>query len=274
MVATTDVLVEGVHFRLDWSTAEQVGRKAAAQNVADVMAMGALPSALLVGLACPATTPVTVVDGLITGLWGEATRVGAGVVGGDVVRADQIVISVTALGDLQGREPVLRSGARPGDVVALAGKVGWSAAGLAVLSRGFRAPAAVVSAHRVPEPPYELALAAAKGGASSMIDLSDGLLADLGHVVAASGVSADLHRVPLTPAAKLVEVGSALGVDPWTWVFTGGEDHAFLATFPPSRPLPAGWSAVGVVGEGTGITVDGVQWTSADGATGWTAFGR
>lgn len=273
-VVTTDVLVEGVHFRLDWSTAEQVGRKAVAQNAADLVAMGAVPTALLVGLACPGSTPVEVVDGLTTGLWDEAARVGAGIVGGDVVRAEQVVVAVTALGDLQGREPVLRSGARAGDVLAVAGRLGWSAAGLAVLGRGFRAPAAVVSAHRVPEPPYALGLAGAKAGASAMTDVSDGLLADLGQLAEASGVSVDLDRAALAPAAKLVEVGSALGVDPWTWVLTGGEDHAFLATFPPQRSLPEGWSVIGTVGEGSGVTVDGVDWDHQNGPTGWTAFGR
>jgi thiamine-monophosphate kinase len=87
-------------------------------------------------------------------------------------------------------------------------------------------------------------------------------------------VSADLDRVALTPAAKLVEVGSALGVDPWTWVLTGGEDHAFLATFGPRRTLPAGWTVIGTVGEGSGVTVDGVDWDPENGPTGWTAFGR
>lgn len=273
-MVTTDVLVEGVHFRLDWSTAEQVGRKAVAQNAADVVAMGAVPSALLVGLAMPGSTSVAVVDGLTEGMWAEAARVGAGVVGGDVVSADQIVLSVTALGDLSGQEPVTRSGAQVGDVVAVAGRLGWSAAGLAVLSRGFRAPAAVVSAHRVPEPPYEAGLAASRAGASAMTDVSDGLLADLGQLADASDVAVDLHRPTLAPAQKLLEVGSALGVDPWLWVLTGGEDHAFLATFPPSRTLPEGWRAVGTVRAGSGVTLDGATSAPADGATGWTAFGR
>src|SRR5690349_11560119 len=108
VVATTDVLVEGVHFRLDWSTPEQVGRRAAAANLADVAAMGAVPTALLVGLACPAGTPVATLDGLANGLWAEAGAAGAGVVGGDVASASQLVVAVTALGALEGRPPVLR----------------------------------------------------------------------------------------------------------------------------------------------------------------------
>ncbi|MGH3880023.1 MAG: thiamine-phosphate kinase, partial [Actinophytocola sp.] len=115
VVATTDVLVEGVHFRLDWSTPEHVGQKAVAVNLADIAAMGAVPTGLLVGLACPKATDAAVVEGLAAGMWKEAVRAGAGVVGGDVVGADQIVISITALGDLQGRAPVTRGGAMPGD---------------------------------------------------------------------------------------------------------------------------------------------------------------
>ncbi len=274
VVASTDVLVEGVHFRLDWSTAEQVGRKAIAQNAADIAAMGAHSTAFLVGLCCPSSTPVEVVDGLVKGMWAAASELGAGIVGGDVVRSDNVVISVTALGDLRGQEPVTRSGAQVGDVVALAGRVGWSGAGLAVLSRGFRAPAAVVLAHREPEPPYAAALAAAAAGATAMTDVSDGLLADAGHLAAASGVGIELRRRPLTPPQRLVDVGNALGVDPWTWVLTGGEDHAFLATFPAGTALPEGWEAIGTVHAGAGAQVDDKRWTEADGPTGWQAFGK
>src|SRR6185312_16102308 len=140
VVATTDVLVADVHFRLDWSTPEQVGRKAAAANLADVAQMGAVPTALLVGLAAPPDTPVATLTGLADGLWAEASAVGAGLVGGDVVTSATLTLAVTALGSLEGRPPVTRAGARPGDVVALAGRVGWAAAGFAVLQRGFRSP--------------------------------------------------------------------------------------------------------------------------------------
>ncbi len=268
VVATTDVLVEGVHFRLDWSTPEQIGRKAAAANLADVAAMGAVPTALLVGLAAPADTPVETLSGLADGLWAEAGSVGAGLVGGDVVAAAELVLAVTALGSLEGRAPVTRAGARPGDVVALAGRVGWAAAGLAVLQRGFRSPGAVVGAHRVPEPPYAAGPEAARAGATSMIDVSDGLLADLAHVAAASGVVIDL-RVPDVPP-RLAELGPALGIDPLSWLLTGGEDHALVATFPPDVALPAGFAVIGAVGAGEPAVL--VAGRPFDGEAGWTHF--
>src|SRR4051794_22370568 len=223
VVATTDVLVEGVHFRRDWSSAYDVGRKAAAANLADVAAMGAVGTALLVGLAAPADLPVSWALGLADGLRDEAAVVGAAVVGGDVVRSEALVVSVTALGDLQGRAPVTRAGARAGDVVVLAGEVGRSAAGLELLEAG-TTDGELVAAHRQPAPPYDLGPVLALAGATAMCDVSDGLLSDAGHIAAASGVQLDLD-----PADELV--------------LTGGEDHALLATLPPDVALPAGCRA-------------------------------
>jgi len=257
VVVSTDVLVEGVHFRLDWSTPHQVGRKAVAANLADVAAMGAVPTGLVVGLAVPGRTSVSTVDDLVDGMWEEAEHAGAGIVGGDVVRSAELVVSVTALGDLQGRAPVTRAGARMGDVLGLCGRLGWSAAGLAVLRRGFRSPLGVVGAHRVPEPPYGAGPQAAAAGATAMIDVSDGLLADAGHLANASSVSIDIDSAALPVPSRLAEVASALGANARHWVLTGGEDHALLASFPAGVALPAGWTAFGVVREGHGVTVDG-----------------
>jgi thiamine-monophosphate kinase len=270
VVASTDVLVQGVHFRLDWSTPEQVGRKAVAVNLADIAAMGATPTTVLVGLACPPDTPREVVTALADGMWAEAERAGIGVSGGDMVRADQLVISVTALGDLGDREPVTRSGARPGDVVAVNGRLGWAAAGLAVLGRGFRSPVGVVNAQRCPEPPYEAGPRAAMAGATAMIDVSDGLLADLAHIGEESGVGIDVRTADLDIPARLTEVGAALGADPLDWVLTGGEDHALVATFPPFTELPDGWRTIGVATlADSGITVDGKPFSREGGWTHW-----
>jgi thiamine-monophosphate kinase len=286
VVATTDVLVEGRHFRRDWSSAEDVGHKAAAANLADVAAMGGTTTALLVGLACPPDTPTAWLEGVAAGLAEECAPLGAAVVGGDMVTAaadsTAVVLSVTALGDLGGRSPVLRSGARAGDVVALAGRLGWSAAGLAVLRRGFSSPVAVVSAHRRPTPPYGAGPAAAERGATAMCDVSDGLLADLGHIATASRVAVDLDsaalvRTCLEPVGPLQQVGAALGVDPLAWVLTGGEDHALVATFPSWVELPAGWAAIGTVrraGKNPGVLVNGEPADEAARAVGAEGVGH
>jgi thiamine-monophosphate kinase len=269
VVACTDVLVEGRHFRRDWSSAEDVGHKAAAANLADIAAMGAVPTALLVGLACPSGTPAAWLEGVATGMAEECAPFGAAVVGGDTSASapdsQSVVLSVTALGDLGGRAPVTRGGARPGDVVAVAGRLGWSACGLAVLRRGFSAPAAAVAAHRRPTPPYAAGPAAADAGATAMCDTSDGLLADAGHIAADSGVAIDLVRAVLQEVfvvGPLPQVAAALGGDPLAWVLTGGEDHALVATFPAAVELPAGWTTIGSVheatGHGPGVRVDGV----------------
>ncbi|GLY66992.1 thiamine-phosphate kinase [Amycolatopsis taiwanensis] len=270
VVATTDMLVQGVHFRLDWSTPEQVGRKAVAVNLADVAAMGAVPTTVLVALGCPGDTPASLVTELVDGMWAEANRAGVGVSGGDLVRAEELVVSVTALGDLGGRPPVTRSGARPGDIVAVHGRLGWAAAGLAVLSRGFRSPVNVVNAQRVPEPDYTAGPAAAGAGATSMIDISDGLLADLGHVAEASGVGIDVRTDQVGVPRRLTEVGTALGADPLRWVLTGGEDHALAATFPPFAELPDGWRRIGAVTvPDSGLTVDGEPYHEESGWEHW-----
>jgi thiamine-monophosphate kinase len=261
VVASTDLLLENRHFRRDWSTANDIGRKAAARNFADIVAMGAQPSSLLIGLAAPASLELSWVDGLLAGFVEECAEVGAAVVGGDVSESDLIVLGVTALGDLQGRQPVLLSGARPGDVVAVAGRLGWAAAGYSVLSRGFRSPVQVVNAHRRPEPPYAEGIrAAAELGATAMTDISDGLVADLGHLAAASGVRIELRRDALVPAAKLRDVSSALNVDPMTWVLGGGDDYSLAATFPNGTNLGPNWQVVGLVNEGAEVRVDGLRW--------------
>ena len=269
VVVTTDLLVEGRHFRRDWSNAYDVGRRAAAQSLIDVAAMGAVPTGIVVGLACPPDLPLDWADGLTDGLRDECEQLSVGVVGGDVVGSPVLTVAVTATGDLQGRPPVTRAGARPGEQVAVAGRLGWSAAGLAILARGFRSPAVVVNAYRRPEPPYAAGPQASVLGATAMIDVSDGLVADLGHLARASAVRVELDSSTFDLPEKLREIASALGLDPLDWVLAGGEDHALVATF-PTETVPAGWRPVGRVVEGTGVLVDGAEYAAAGG---WDHFG-
>jgi thiamine-monophosphate kinase len=269
VVATTDVLVDGRHFRRDWAQPKEIGHRAAAANLADVVAMGAVPTALLVALCAPPDLDAGWAEQLADGLAEEAGLVGASVVGGDVSASPTLTLAVTALGDLRGAAPVLRSGARPGDRVALAGRLGYAAAGYTVLSRGFRSPKLLVEAYRRPAVPYHAGPAAAQLGATAMIDVSDGLIADLGHVATASGVGIDLVRDAFEVPDPMRDAASALGVDPYEWVLSGGDDHALAATFPDGVALPGEWRAVGTVLDGAGVTVDGKPYT---GRPGWEHF--
>jgi thiamine-monophosphate kinase len=299
VVATTDLLIEGRHFRKEWSAPSDIGCKAAARNLADIAAMGARPTALLVAFAGPGDLEVSWVLDLVAGLARECEAAGAAVVGGDTSSADTIMVAVTALGDLAGRAPVTRGGARPGDQVAVAGTLGSAAAGLALLQAGLgqnSALAELVAAHRGPRPPYAAGPQAAAMGATSMIDVSDGLLADLGHVAQASGVRFDLRSGPLSrepvaragqlaaAAATLAGVSGAEAGGAWAggagaggapvpswlgWILTGGDDNALAATFPAGVTLPMDWTVVGVVADGRGVLVDGRAWR---GVAGWEHF--
>jgi thiamine-monophosphate kinase len=270
VVASCDVLVDGRHFRTDWASANDIGHRAAAANLADIAAMGATPTALLVSLCIPRDLDPRWVEQLADGLAAECELVGAAVVGGDLSSSQVITVAVTALGDLGGRAPVLRSGARAGDVLAMAGRIGQAAAGYTVLSRGFRSPKALVEAYRRPAVPYTAGPAAADLGATAMIDVSDGLVADAGHIADASGVGIDIRRQAFEITAPMRDAATALGVDPYGWVLAGGDDHPLVASFPPTVELPEEWLVIGRVTAGAGVTVDGRLYT--DGPPGWDHF--
>ncbi|WP_372734329.1 thiamine-phosphate kinase [Nocardioides sp.] len=268
VVVSTDLMVEGRHFRRDWAEAADIGHRAAAQNLSDINAMGGRAHSLTVGLAAPADTSAAWALEFAKGFAAECDLVGACVVGGDLTSADEVVIAVTVLGSCAS-PPVLRSGAAAGEVLAIAGRQGWAAGGLAVLGRGFRSPRVLVEAYRRPEPPYDAGAAAAAAGASAMIDISDGLLADAGHLAAASGVALDVRTADLEIPEPLEAVAAATGADPVSFVLGGGDDHALLATFPAQAALPEGWRVIGAVSAGEGVTVDGVAY---EGETGWRHF--
>lgn len=268
-VVCTDMLIENRHFRLDWSSPHDVGRKAIAQNAADIEAMGGRSTAFVVGFGAPGDTPSGRAIELADGMWHEANLLGAGIVGGDTVQAPQWVISIAALGDLGGRDPVRRSGAQPGDVVAVAGELGRSQAGYTLWERGIRPFGELRMRHLVPQPPYGQGALAARAGATAMTDVSDGLLADLEHIATSSGVHIDITRHALRPDVDALAAAAAeADADPLQWVLGGGEDHALVATF--AGTVPPAWRVLGTVVSGPAqVTVDGDTW---HGDTGWQSF--
>ncbi|MET0590206.1 MAG: AIR synthase related protein, partial [Naasia sp.] len=274
---------------------------AAATNLADIAAMGARPTALVVALAAPLSTPLTVLEGIADGLREgcAALAPGSGVVGGDLSASDTLTLALTVFGDLDGRDPVTRSGARVGDTLAVAGDLGRAGAGLALLfrdgvdadrtpdsGRAGRLRAAfpeLLEAQLRPRPPIRAGVPASLGGATAMLDVSDGLLLDARRIAEASGVTLDISSAALEPDTALL-ARPALGFDAdrrMRLVLAGGEDHALLATFPPG-PLPEGFRPLGRVrpaaqpgaAAGAAVAVSGVTLDGdpVDGRTGWDPF--
>ena len=253
-VVTTDTLVENHDFKLNWSSGYDLGWKAVASNLADVAAMGAVPTALVVAVTAPAETLVTWLESFADGLREACEQLapGCGVVGGDLAASDQVMVSVAAHGSLEGREPVLRSGAKAGDIIAVAGTLGKAAAGLALLqsenSDAISAYDNLVKIQLRPSPPISSGAAAAIAGATSMLDISDGLAKDASRIARASAVSIEIDPLMLQGfEAVLEEAARAIGASESDWVLFGGEDHALLATFPPKAEIPREFKPIGVV---------------------------
>lgn len=261
---TTDMLVQGRHFRRDWSTAREIGYRAIMQNLADIAAMGAVPTSVVVALGLPVGVSSQWVMDLSAGMADALEETEAGLVGGDISGADEVVISVTATG--QAEKVVTRGGAKPGDVIAIAGTLGLSYLGLNALlqgavsgetpTEGVPAPLReAIRCYRTPHPPIALGPVAAQFGATAMMDVSDGLSTDLLRLAKASSVDAHLDLsllsrfvAPLEPAAALLDI------DPLEACLNGGEDHALLATFPGETVLPEGFSPVGKIASLTSET--------------------
>ena len=263
VVVTTDAMVRGRDWLDEWSTAADVATKAFTQNVADVAAMGATPTSLVVTLVADPATPADWAVDFARTLGALADDAGVAVAGGDLssAPAGTVMVSITALGDLGGREPVLRNGARPGDTIAVHGTLGRSGAGLVLLQQDVRARdevqgprGACVAHHLRPRVEVGAGQAAADGGATAMLDVSDGLLRDGSRIAAASGVCLALESAWLE--ADLGVVREAVGAAALECVLAGGEEHSLLATF--AGELPAGWRALGRVEAGEGVTLDGV----------------
>lgn len=282
LVVTCDTLIEGPDFRNDWSTPRQLGYKSIVVNLADVAAMGARPTGIVMALAAPNDTPVTWVEELCRGMRDALSHYApdAGVVGGDLATAERTTIAITAFGSLDGGDAVTRSGASPGDILAIAGDMGRAAAGLELCFNTAREDwahctpeqQALIAAQLAPTPPLQAGIIARASKASAMMDVSDGLLLDAHRLAEASGVQLNLHTSDWanTTDRLAAELGSsrahALHLE-----LTGGEDHALLATFPATGDaLPHPFRMIGTVSAADvpGVTVDG----EAASAKGWDPY--
>ena len=259
LVATVDMAVEGIHFHRKWSTPFQIGAKLTTANLADIFAMGAVPKYLLVAAGINELNNSETVTELAKGIRSVADRFEVTVIGGDLSKSEKMTLSITALGELSA-QPILRSGARVGDLIYLSSLTGLSAAGLAILNRELDRPRYVVEAHLNPKlvAPEKLIKVA-----TSMCDVSDGLATDAAHLSYASNVNFNLSKDLISQAADfkdLAELAKELNEDVFDWILTGGEDHFFLATVDKENESNELGIQIGSVGKGEGkLLLDGVE---------------
>ncbi len=264
LVMATDMAVEGVHFDRKWSTLKEIGAKITAANLADIYAMGGEPKYLLVSAGLPEGITIEEVRELASGIKAEADLVRAAVVGGDISKAKELVISIAAIGEVE--KPVTRSGAKVGDKVFISNLPGFSAAGLAQLRIGVR-ESKYLSLHKKPVVPY--AAAEKFAGINAMADISDGLLSECSHIANASKVAITLEGelISAVPGfSELEELAKEMSIDIWSWVLVGGEDHVFLGC---NEAVPAGAFEIGIVTSGSGVKTNG---TSEIKDLGWRHF--
>ena len=259
LVATVDMAVEDIHFSKKWSTPFQIGAKLTTANLADIFAMGAVPKYLLVAAGINELNNSETVTELAKGIRSVADRFEVTVIGGDLSKSEKMTLSITALGELSA-QPILRSGARVGDLIYLSSLTGLSAAGLAILNRELDRPRYVVEAHLNPKlvAPDKLIKVA-----TSMCDVSDGLATDASHLSYASNVNFNLSKDLISQAADfkdLAELAKELNEDVFDWILTGGEDHFFLATVDKENESNELGIQIGSVGKGEGkLLLDGVE---------------
>jgi thiamine-monophosphate kinase len=251
-VLAADMAIEGVHFNRKWSTLPEIGAKITAANLADIYAMGGDPKYLLVSAGLTADFGIAEITELAQGIAEEAALVGASVVGGDISRAEQLVISISVFGEVE--KPITRSAAKVGDSVVISGLPGKSAAGLIQLQSGV-ADSSFVSAHKKPIVNYQLAKKFRN--VNSMCDVSDGLLSELNHIASASGVGIELDSKLIADIPGFKELEAGAQSDVWELVLSGGEDHVFVAT--TSSEIPEGAYVIGRVDSGTGVKVSGIS---------------
>jgi thiamine-monophosphate kinase len=241
LLLTTDMLVEDIHFLRNTITPYQLGRKAIAVNLSDIAAMGGRPLVALISLAIPAKTEVEEIQEIYRGMREICGRYSVNIVGGDTVASpDNLIINVSLIGDANEQEVLYRSGARPGDKIYLTGTVGDSPAGLSILKHEISSPESLrrhfIKVHNEPEPLIKTGkVIAGSRLATAMIDLSDGLLSDLGHICEESSVGALLFRDGIPHSEELKSLAAHAGFDPLDFALSGGEDYVLLVTVPAAK---------------------------------------
>ena len=269
-VLSTDLLVEGTHFSLRYFRPEEVGVRALSANLSDLAAMGADPVCYLAALAAPPGTPVATVDAIFSGMAAAAADSGIRLMGGDTCRGERLTLCLTVVGAVGRGKPVFRAGARPGDLLYVTGSPGWSLLGLALLRGGRPARPTgwrreAMRAHLAPEARWREGRAAARSGAvAAMIDVSDGILVDLSHLLERDGLGAVLAEESFPVSRSFRAASAALGVDPLDAFLGGGEDYELLMAVRPARragflraarSFPSGATLVGAVTKAPGIRV-------------------
>jgi thiamine-monophosphate kinase len=239
LLATCDASIEEVHFSRALAPPEAIGWKAAASALSDIAAMGGQPLFMLITLACPIDTPVTTVDALYEGFRAAAEHAGAIIAGGDTTQSlSGIIIDITVLGEAQNNRYVLRRGAQAGDVLAVSGYPGRSAAGLIALQQGLDAPE-LIAAHLHPLPRIsEGQWLAALAEVHAMIDLSDGLLQDAGHLAEAAGIGIDIDAAALPMDPGMCDPDQVQGGDPLALALCGGEDYELVIALDADSVAP------------------------------------
>jgi thiamine-monophosphate kinase len=235
LLVTTDLLLEGVHFRLEFTDPYRLGQKALAVNLSDIAACGGRPTAFLVSLAIPPETEVAAVQALYKGMMEQAHTYGVSLIGGDTSRAERLLISVTMIGEAEEGKIVYRAGAKKGDRIFVTGQLGDAALGLKMLKNGVK-EGYLIERHLAPTPRVKEGIEIARQGlATAMIDISDGLIADLGHILEESGVGAQVNLPELPLSVSYRELGKLYYKNPYLFALAGGEDYELLFTASEGR---------------------------------------
>jgi len=228
---TTDMMVEGDHFRLGWADPVQIGRKAMDSNISDIAAMGGFPDFALVSMALTENVEVETVEGIYRGMYEVADRYGVEIIGGDTTHGNNMVLNLVVMGRTDDENLCTRSGAKAGDLVLVTGPLGGSKAGLELLLRGYKEPAAPVRKHLDPGCRMDISRSISPF-ASAMIDVSDGLASEVGHICRRSGVGAVVERALIPLHEGCVEAAEKVEGDPYAFALSGGEDFELVFTVP------------------------------------------